>query len=58
VTLQVYNSFGKLMTTQQIDKATAAPVHIEIGGQTSGEYILRVTAQGRRDAVKKFVVQQ
>jgi endo-1,4-beta-D-glucanase Y len=58
VTLQVYNSFGKLMTTQQVDKATSATVHIELGAQVSGEYLLRVTAQGRRDAVKKFVVQQ
>jgi hypothetical protein len=58
VTLQVYNSFGKLMTTQQVDRATSATVHVELGAQASGEYLLRVTTQGRRDVVKKFVVQQ
>lgn len=56
VTLQVYNIFGKLIQNQQIEKATTTPVFLELGTQINGQYLLRVTTQGQKDVVKKFVI--
>jgi hypothetical protein len=30
VTLQVYNTFGTLMTTQQVEKASSQTVHLDL----------------------------
>ena len=56
VTLQVYNIFGKLIRVQQIEKATTAPVFLELNTPANGQYLLRVTTQGQKDAVKTFVI--
>jgi hypothetical protein len=57
-TLYLYDNFGKLMMTQQVEQATNLPVHLDLNGKASGTYLLRVTSEGRKDAVKKFMIQQ
>ena len=57
-TLYLYDNFGKLMMTQQVEQATSLPVHLDLQGKASGSYLLRVTSSGRKDAVKKFIIQQ
>jgi hypothetical protein len=52
----VYNIFGKLIRVQQIEKATTAPVFLELNTPANGQYLLRVTTQGQKDAVKTFVI--
>lgn len=56
VTLQVYNIFGKLILNQQVEKVTTVPIFLDLDTQTSGQYLLRVTTQGQKDVVKKFVI--
>ena len=56
VTLNIYNQVGKLVQTRQIERATATPVHIDMDSQTSGQMLLRVTAEGHREVTKKFVI--
>ena len=57
VTLYIYNQVGKLILTQQIKRASATPIHLDIDKQTSGQMLLRVTAEGRKEVTKKFVIQ-
>ena len=57
VTLQVYNSFGKVISTQQVERASSLPVHLDLNPIAAGQYLIRVTSEGRKAAVKKFVIQ-
>ena len=57
VTLQVYNSFGKVIATQQVERASSVPVHLDLNPIAAGQYLIRVTSEGRKAAVKKFVIQ-
>ena len=56
VSLYIYNQVGKLVHTQQIERASATPIHLNMDKQTSGQMLLRVTAEGHREVTKKFVV--
>ncbi len=57
VTLQVYNSFGKVIATQQVERASSLPVHLDLNPIAAGQYLIRVTSEGRKAAVEKFVIQ-
>jgi hypothetical protein len=57
VTLSIYNQVGKLVHTQQIERASATPTYLNLDKQTSGQMLLRVTAEGYREVTKKFVIQ-
>ena len=57
VTLYIYNQVGKLIQTQQIERASATPIHLDMDKQSSGQMLLRVTAEGRKEVTKKFVIQ-
>ena len=56
VTLYIYNQVGKLVHTQQIERASATPIHLDMDKQTNGQMLLRVTAEGHREVTKKFVI--
>ena len=56
-TLYIYNQVGKIVQMQQIERASATPVHLDMNRQTSGQMLLRVTAEGRREVTQKFVIQ-
>ena len=53
VTLYIYNQVGKIVQMQQIERASA----LDMNRQTSGQMLLRVTAEGRREMTQKFVIQ-
>ncbi|MBL7818547.1 MAG: carboxypeptidase regulatory-like domain-containing protein [Saprospiraceae bacterium] len=57
VTLQIYNSFGKIIATQQVERASSLPVHLDLSQATAGQYLIRITSQGRKAAIKKFSIQ-
>jgi hypothetical protein len=57
VTLNIYNQVGQLIQSQQIERASATPISLNLDKQTSGQMLLRVTAEGHREVTKKFVIQ-
>jgi SdrD B-like domain/Secretion system C-terminal sorting domain len=57
VTLQVYDNFGKLVLTQSVEKASSTPVNINLNQTTNGQYLLRVTSEGRKPSMRKFFMQ-
>jgi hypothetical protein len=57
VILSVYNQVGKLLKSQVIEKASSAPVHLDMGGQGDGQMLLRVSSEGRREVMKNFLIQ-
>lgn len=56
VTITVYNQFGKLIQTAQVEKASTAPYHLEFGDVASGAYLIRVQAQGKREVMRKLQI--
>jgi hypothetical protein len=56
-TLYIYNNFGYLIQTKSIERVSKTPIHIDFDQPSSGQYLLRVVSQGRKDVVKKFMVQ-
>ena len=58
VQLYMYNNLGQLILTQAVEKASNTPVHLDLNSKISGSYILRITSQGKKDLIKKFVIQQ
>ena len=56
VTITVYNQFGKLIQTAQIEKASTAPYHLEFGDVATGAYLIRVQAQGKREVTRKLQI--
>ncbi|MBL7818656.1 MAG: T9SS type A sorting domain-containing protein [Saprospiraceae bacterium] len=56
-TIQVYNSFGTIVSTQHIEKVSAQPVHVDLGQAPAGQYLIRVSSDGKKQAAKKFVIQ-
>jgi hypothetical protein len=57
VTIQVYNGFGKMILLQALENTSTIPYHLNLGAQSNGQYLIRVTAQGRKDVIQKFIVQ-
>jgi alpha-tubulin suppressor-like RCC1 family protein len=57
VTLYVYDQVGRLIKSQVIEKASSAPVRLDMGSHGDGQMLLRVSAEGRREVTKKFVIQ-
>jgi Secretion system C-terminal sorting domain len=56
VTITVYNQFGKLLQTAQIEKASTAPFRLELGDVATGSYTVRVQAQGKKEVVQKLQI--
>jgi hypothetical protein len=56
VTITVYNQFGKLLQTAQIEKASSAPFRLEFGDVATGSYLIRVQAQGKREVMRKIQI--
>lgn len=58
VTLYVYDLIGNLALTKTFEKVGTTPVHIDLENVTSGQLLIRVTASGRRDVMKKLIIQK
>jgi HYR domain/PA14 domain/Ricin-type beta-trefoil lectin domain-like/Secretion system C-terminal sorting domain len=56
VTITVYNQFGKLLQTAQIQKASSAPFRLEFGDVATGSYLIRLQAQGKREVMRKIQI--
>ena len=56
VSVYLYNAFGQKVDFQDIQKGKAATVRFDVSNQQSGSYWVRVTAQGKRDVMKKVQI--
>ncbi len=56
VTISVYNQFGKLIQSSQVEKASSAPFHLEFGDVATGSYLIRVQAQGKKEVMRKLQI--
>ncbi len=54
VKVYIYNQLGKLLKIEKIDNATVSPQRIDTQIFTSGTYLLRVQANGKREVTKLF----
>jgi hypothetical protein len=52
----VYNQLGILLQSKVIEKGSTTPVHLEMVGQSNGQKLLRVTAEGHREVTKMFII--
>lgn len=58
VDILIYNTFGKVVTHEHIG-IVSNPVHqIFINDFAAGQYLIRVSAQGKRDATQQVVIQK
>ena len=56
IQVYLYNSFGQKVAYEAIEKGKAAFVHFDITNHQAGSYLVRVTAQGKRDVVKQLQI--
>jgi Ricin-type beta-trefoil lectin domain-like/SdrD B-like domain/Secretion system C-terminal sorting domain len=56
VTIYLYNRMGQVVKTQTVESASRAPYQLNIEGEKSGNYLLRVTSEGKRDATKQLII--
>jgi hypothetical protein len=56
VTITVYNQFGKLLQTAQVERATTAPFRLDFGDVATGSYMIRVQAQGKKEIIRKLQI--
>jgi phage tail protein X len=58
VDIQLYNTFGKMVTTQHIDMVANPVIQLNINDFPAGQYLIRVSAEGKRDATQQVVIQK
>lgn len=56
VNLTVFNSIGQAVLSKNIEKATEAPVFLDINHLKEGNYILHISSKNQKDIVRKFTV--
>ncbi len=56
VGVYLYDAFGQKVAFQDVQKGKAATVRFDVSNQQSGNYWVRVTAQGKRDVMKKVQI--
>ncbi len=54
VTISLYNQFGQQVLTRQIDKVSGENINLDVSQNQTGNYLIRVVAKGRKDAVKQL----
>ena len=58
VQMQIINSVGQVMHTQEFDALGDAPVRMDISNYAPGIYHVRFIEEGQKDLVKKFIITQ
>jgi hypothetical protein len=58
VTVVLYDINGKEVLRQQIEKATATPVELDVASLHAGNYLVRVSSEGKRDQIQRIVIQK
>ena len=56
VNVYIYNQLGKLLSIENIENANSAPQRIDTQLFTSGTYLMRIQAAGKREVTKLFNV--
>jgi hypothetical protein len=56
VGVYLYNGFGKQVAFQNVQKGSASAVHFDISSQPTGQYLIRITAQGKRDVTQQLQI--
>jgi hypothetical protein len=56
VAIFLYNAFGKIERTVNLNSAEKIPYRLEVGALTSGQYLVRVMSEGTNDAVRKVMI--
>jgi PKD repeat protein/glucose/arabinose dehydrogenase len=56
VVLTIFDASGKVLKEQKIESAPIAPVRINLEGIETGQYFLRIEAEGKREIVKKLTI--
>ena len=56
IEVYLYNNFGQKVAHEAIEKGKASLVHFDTANQQAGSYLIRVTAQGKRDVVKQLQI--
>ena len=58
VDIEIYNSFGKVMSREHLDNLSNAVHQLNVSDFTTGQYLIRVSALGKRDATQQVVIQK
>jgi hypothetical protein len=56
VTIYLYNNFGQQVAVQNVPKAKSSVVHFDVASQQNGNYLIRISAQGKRDVLKQLQI--
>jgi hypothetical protein len=56
ISVYLYNAFGQKVAFQSIQKGKSDIIRFDVADQQSGSYLVRVTAQGKRDVMKKVQI--
>ena len=56
ISVYLYNSFGKQVAFQLVEKDKFSIVHFDISNQDTGNYTMRITARGKRDVVRPLQI--
>jgi Ricin-type beta-trefoil lectin domain-like/HYR domain/Secretion system C-terminal sorting domain len=56
VDVYLYNAFGQKVAHESVEKGRNGFVHFDVANQQAGSYLIRVTAQGKRDVVKQLQI--
>ena len=58
VDIVIYNSFGKVMSREHVDNVSNATHQLDISELAAGQYHIRVSSEGRRDATQPVIIQK
>ena len=56
VDIYLYNGFGQKMAYKTVQKGKNSIIHFDISTQPSGQYLIRIAAQGKRDVTKQLQI--
>jgi hypothetical protein len=54
VTMYIYNQFGAVVKTIEVDRVGSGSVELDLNELNSGQFTLRVVSEGRRDVIRQF----
>ena len=58
VDIVLYNTFGKVITRTHIDNVANPVQRLEVSDFAAGQYLVRVSAEGKRDATQQVIIQK
>ncbi|MBL7814374.1 MAG: RICIN domain-containing protein [Saprospiraceae bacterium] len=58
VDIVIYNTFGKVVSREHIDNVANSVYKIDVNEFATGQYLIRVSAEGKRDAAQQVMIQK